>query len=257
MKAVAYELMAEVEDSYWWYRARREILVSVIDRLTPPGSDVIDFGCGSGGTAELLRERGHNVLAADISETALESSRLRGLDTINLKTQRLRESCADCLLAGDVLEHVGDDLGLLLTFRSVLRPGGVLVITVPAYEFLWSGEDYVSEHVRRYTRRGLKEQLRRAGFENIRCSYFNTLLFPAVAAVILAKRLLFPREMYRSNVTTLPRWQNKLLYRVFAVEGRLLRWISFPAGASLIAVAQNCDGERVSQMKEQGGRSGA
>lgn len=244
MKAIAYQLMAEVENSYWWYRARREILADVIDRQVPPGSDLIDFGCGTGGTAELLSERGHRVLAADIAETALEACRARGLATINLKTQRLREDCTDCILAGDVLEHVEDDLGLLFTFRTALRPGGVLVITVPAYEFLWSGEDYVSEHVRRYTRAGLKRQLRRAGFEDIRCSYFNTFLFPAVAAVVLVKRLFFPREMYRSNVAPLPRWQNEALYRAFRFEGSLLRWISLPAGASLIAVARTSTGER-------------
>ena len=247
MKAVAYELMAEAEDSYWWYRARREILARVIDRQVPPGSDVIDFGCGTGGTADLLRERGHRVLAADIAEAALEACRARGLATINLKTQRLPESCTDCVLAADVLEHVGDDLGLLFTFRTALRPGGVLVMTVPAYEFLWSGEDYVSEHVRRYTRTGLKRQLRRAGFEDVRCSYFNTFLFPAMAAAILLKRVFFPREMYRSNVTPLPRWQNELLYRAFRSEGSLLRWISFPAGASLIAVARTGVGERHSR----------
>src|SRR5690348_11418254 len=116
MKAVAYELMAEVEDSYWWYRARREILAGVIERQVPRGSDLIDFGCGTGGMAELLSERGHRVVAADIAEAALEACRTRGLATINLKTQRLGESCADCILAGDVLEHTPDDLGLLFTF---------------------------------------------------------------------------------------------------------------------------------------------
>ena len=244
MKAVAYELMAEVEDSYWWYRARREILASVIDRLAPPGTDLIDFGCGTGGTAELLSKRGYRVLAADVSEAALEACRMRGLATINLKTQRLRENCADGVLAGDVLEHVSDDLELLITFRNIVRPGGFLVVTVPAYEFLWSGEDYVSDHVRRYTRAGLTRQLRRAGFENIRCSYFNTLLFPVIAGVILMKRLLFPREMYRSNLAPMGRWQNELLYKIFRSEGRLLRRISFPAGASLIAVARTWDSKR-------------
>ncbi len=118
------------------------------------------------------------------------------------------------------------------------------MITVPAYEFLWSGEDYVSEHVRRYTRAGLKRQIRRAGLENIHCSYFNTFLLPAMAAAILTKRLFFPREMYRSNVAPLPRWQNEILYRAFRFEGSLLRWISFPAGASLMAVARTSMGER-------------
>jgi SAM-dependent methyltransferase len=241
MKAIAYELMAECEESHWWYRARREIVCDVIARL-PQGSDVIDYGAGAGATAALLSGRGYRVVAADISDAALAACRMRGLATVDLKNERLRERSADCVLAGDVLEHVSDDLALLISLRRSLRPGGQLVATVPAYDFLWSGEDYVSEHVRRYTRAALKRQLRRAGFDSVWCTYFNTLLFPAIVAVIVTKRLFLPREMYHSNVKPLPKWQDDLLYRVFASERRLLRRVSLPAGASLMAVARSADG---------------
>ncbi len=238
MKAIAYNIMAESEDSYWWYRARRQILSSIIVRSVPTGSDIIDFGAGTGGTAGSLRDLGYRIMAADISPVALEACRMRQLETVNLKADRLPESSADCVLAGDVLEHVSDDLGLLVSLRQALRPGGLLVVTVPAYEFLWSGEDYVSEHLRRYTRGGLKRLLRAAGFCSIRCSYYNALLFPVILSVTIGKRLLLPRAMYRSDVVPLPEWQNTLLYKIFAFEGHLLRWLTFPVGASLLAVAR-------------------
>jgi SAM-dependent methyltransferase len=257
MKAIAYELMADCEESYWWYRARRQILCDMVGRL-PRGSDIIDFGAGAGGTATLLSQRGYRVVAADVSEAALGACRMRGLATVDLKKERLPERSADCVLAGDVLEHVGDDLALLISLRRSLRPGGVLVATVPAYEFLWSGEDYVSEHVRRYTRAGLKRQIRRAGFDTVWCSYFNTLLLPVIVAVIVTNRLFRPREMYRSNVRPLRKWQNDVLYRLFVSERHLLRWLSFPAGASLLAVARCVEGERtVAGCSKQEGLSDA
>jgi SAM-dependent methyltransferase len=238
MKPIAYDLMAEFDESYWWYRARREILCDVIARAVPPQSDIVDFGAGAGATAALLGERGYRVVAAEVSEAALEACRMRELRAVDLRKEQLQACSADCVLAGDVLEHVDDDLTLLMSLRRVLRPGGVLVATVPAYEFLWSGEDYVSEHVRRYTRAGLKRQLHKAGFDCVRCTYFNTLLLPTILAVTVTKRLLFPREMYKSDVKPLRDWQNGTLYRLFAFERRLLRWLSLPAGASLLAVAR-------------------
>ena len=236
--------MAEMEDSHWWYRSRRQIVSELIVRLVPPHSDIVDFGAGTGGTASLLRELGYSVVAADISEEALEACRMRGLVTVNVKEERLRDSSADCVLAGDVLEHVSDDVALLVSLRRSLRPGGLLVVTVPAFEFLWSGEDYVSEHVRRYTRKTLKRRLSLAGLSSVKCSYFNTLLFPVIASVTITKRLVFPREMYRSDVAPLLEWQNEMLYRLFAFERHLLRWMTFPVGASLLAVARSVEAER-------------
>jgi SAM-dependent methyltransferase len=243
MKTVAYDLMAELEDSHWWYRARRLIVSEIIMRFVPAQSDVIDYGAGTGGTADSLRELGYNVVAADICEEALEACRMHGLPTLNLKEQSLRRSSADCILAGDVLEHVHDDVALLFSLRQALRKGGFLVVTVPAYEFLWSGEDYVSEHVRRYTRKTLLRRLDLAGFRLVWCSYFNTLLFPVIASVRVTNRLLFPRAMYRSDVVPLPEWVNGILTKLFAFERHLLRWMSLPVGASLLAVAQLAEPE--------------
>ncbi len=237
MKPEAFQLMEDLDRTHWWYRARREVLCSLVARHVPPGSEIVDFGSGMGATAVGLRDLGYQVVAADRSGDALEVCRERGLPTIDLNHEWLPPGGTDCVLACDVLEHVEDDVGLLIRLRAALRPNGRLIATVPAYEWLWSGEDYVSEHVRRYTRKSLKRHLQGAGFRALRCSYFNTILFPLIVAVILSKRLFRPRDMYRSNIEAVPGWENAILTRLFALEAPLLRSARFPFGMSLVVIA--------------------
>jgi SAM-dependent methyltransferase len=238
MKPHAYRLMSDLEDSYWWYRARREIICDVVLRHLLPGAEILDYGCGTGATAVKLRDAGFRISAADVSDHALAACRAANLTTIDLRQQQIPAASVDCVLACDVVEHVEKDVELMAEFRAALRPGGRLIVTVPAYEFLWSGEDYISEHVRRYTRSQLIKQAESAGFSPLWCSYFNTFLLPLVAGAILGKRLFFPRDMYRSNIAELPHWQNEILYSIFARERQALREITFPFGTSIILVAQ-------------------
>jgi SAM-dependent methyltransferase len=238
MEEEAYHLMTDRDDSYWWFQARREIVCDVVSRFVPAGGEVVDYGCGTGAMAARLRELGYRIVGAEVSEDMLENCRRRGLATINLSEQSIPPASADCVLACDVLEHVEDDVGLLDKLREVLRPEGLFVGTVPAYDFLWSGEDYVSRHFRRYTRAKLGRSLASAGYDVLWSSYFNTLLFPVASSVILAKRLFRPRAMYRSNVEPLPEWQNTLLRTIFAKERRLLRWVRLPFGLSVVCVAR-------------------
>jgi 2-polyprenyl-3-methyl-5-hydroxy-6-metoxy-1,4-benzoquinol methylase len=194
----------DLEETYWWYRARKEIIADTVRRYLSPGSDIIDFGSGSGVITRHLVDLGYKVLAAD------------------LNSNRPAPASADCVLACDVLEHVEDDLGLLRKLKLTLRPGGWLIAAVPAYDFLWSGEDYISDHFRRYNKPRLEKRIKEAGFVIEWCSYFNALLLPLVTAAVLYKRLLRPRDMYRSDVEPLPDWQNNILYRIFASERNIL-----------------------------------
>jgi SAM-dependent methyltransferase len=237
MEPVAYEIMERIGDTHWWYRARREIIADVIEREVPPGSRIIDFGSGTGATAVLLRNRGYQVAIAEISVTALESCRRRGVPVIDLRTDSLPERAADCVLLGDVLEHVENDAALLREVRKALLPGGLIVVTVPAYMFLWSGEDHVSRHLRRYRLPGLVATLDNGGFAVKWASYFNTLLFPAIVAVRILKRAFRPHAMYESDVTPLWRPLNIMLYGLFRAEAVLLRRVSMPFGASIIVLA--------------------
>jgi SAM-dependent methyltransferase len=239
MKAEAYQIMDDCEESYWWYRVRREILADTVRRFVAPGSDLLDFGSGHGATADRLARDGYRMVVTDRAETARAMCLRRGLAVV--EPDALEEFAGDGfdgVLACDVLEHVEDDAALLRRLRDLLRPGGLVLVTVPTCEFLWSGEDYVSDHFRRYTGRGLVKLLRSEGLELVWESHFNTLLFPEVALVILWKRLFRPREMYRSNVRPLPAWIDATLGRIFSMERSGLRHLRFPIGTSLIAIAR-------------------
>lgn len=238
MKEEAYRLQDDLDDTYWWFQARREIICDVVGRFVAPGSDLVDYGCGTGSIAARLRALGFRAVGADVHEDMLAACHRRGLPTIDLGRETIPPGSCDGILACDVLEHAEDDLALLRTLRGALRPGGLFLGTVPAYEFLWSGEDHVSNHFRRYTRSALGRALRSAGYELVWSSYFNTLLFPLAASVIMTKRLLSPRAMYHSNVEPLPGWQNTLFRTIFLSERRLLRWLRLPFGLSIIFVAR-------------------
>lgn len=250
MRAEAFEIMEDLDSAYWWYVARRRIIADVVSRYVPRGARVLDFGCGAGATTAALIALGYEAVGADRSERALETCRARGVPVVPLDHDWVEDGGLDCVLCCDVLEHVEDDRALLRDLGRTLRPNGVVVITVPAYEFLWSGEDYASEHLRRYTSSRLKTVARSAGLDVIWSSYFNTLLFPVVAAAIFWTRLFRPRAMYRSNVRPLWKPLDKALTAVFSLEGRVLGPTSLPFGTSVIAVATRAAADR-----EKGGRS--
>jgi 2-polyprenyl-3-methyl-5-hydroxy-6-metoxy-1,4-benzoquinol methylase len=239
VKTEAYELMRDLAASHWWYRARCDIICSLVERHVPQGSSIVDYGGGTGYVAQRLQELGYAVRVADMSREMLDECTACGLQVIDLSAGELPAASADCILALDVLEHVDDEVEVLGRLRRSLRPGGILVATVPAYEFLWSGEDYVSNHLRRHTRGTFLKNIKSGGFTVVWSSYFNTILFPLIAAAIMAKRILRPRDMYRSNVTQTPSWQNALFYRVFASERPMLQSVSFPFGVSIAAIAKN------------------
>jgi 2-polyprenyl-3-methyl-5-hydroxy-6-metoxy-1,4-benzoquinol methylase len=238
MKAEAYQIMSDSEESFWWYRVRRQIIADTVQRFVATGSMLLDFGAGHGATASRLCELGYRVVVTDNSEEALHACSERGLETIAPEELATGGYAFDAVLACDVLEHVADDEAVIRLLRNALRPGGLILVTVPAFEFLWSGEDYVSEHVRRYNWRGLARLLDGAGFERMWQSHFNAILFAPVACTILWKRLMKPRDMYSSNVRPLPPWLDYVLGRLFALELHLLGWLRFPLGTSLIAVSR-------------------
>ena len=238
MKTEAYDLMRDLASTHWWYRARSEIICSLVEKHVPAGSEIIDYGGGTGYIAQTLNNRGYRARVADVSREILDQCAGAGLEVIDLGAGELRPQAVDCIRALDVLEHVEDEVAVLKKLRSALRPGGTLIATVPAYEFLWSGEDYVSNHLRRHTRKSFVGNIRKGGFTLVWDSYFNTVLFPLVAGAIMAKRIFRPKDMYLSNIEETPSWQNAILYRAFALEEPLLRHVSLPFGVSIAAVAK-------------------
>ncbi|MFB3789385.1 MAG: class I SAM-dependent methyltransferase [bacterium] len=246
MQPAAYALNYEHEESHWWFLARREIIVSVLNSLIKQDLQgetlilsILDYGCGTGGLTMALAPFG-DVTGVDESEQAIALCHKRGMSNIQriASPQELPSAAFDWITSFDVLEHVEDDVGLLREFRRVLKPGGRLLLTVPALAILWGGEDEVSHHIRRYTKGELLHKLHEADFEVLKSSYFNTLLFPVVLAVRLFNRWFRPSTGKESDIKPVSPLLNSPLCRVFALERHILRRAALPIGVSLLAVGQ-------------------
>lgn len=240
MNLEEYERMYESERSHFWFRSVREVVLDQVRALAPAPVDVLDVGCGTGGTLNEMPTLWW-TLGVDLSPEALRFAAQRGhrrLVRASAERLPLPDARFDLAFALDVIEHCpNDDAGAAELFR-VLRPGGLLVATVPAFQALFGPHDVALQHQRRYRRAGLGALLERAGFSLERLTYFNTLLFAPSAAVRLASKLLPERRAPRSDVQPLPRLVNELLYRVFHSERALLRGMNLPIGLSILAVAR-------------------
>ena len=238
MDRAVFERMAAQEDVHWWFAARREIIRSVICRLVElPGSPrVLEAGCGTGGNLDMLGGFGQLrafELDAEARRIAAEKSGLAVAegalpDAVPFGAERF-----DLIGLFDVLEHVGDDEAALRALRGRLAPGGRIVMTVPAFPWLWSRHDERHHHFRRYTRRHLTDVARRAGLRVEHGFYFNTLLFPVAVAHRAIKALL---RLDHADDTLPPPALNGALRSVFAAERHLVGRIALPVGLSLCAV---------------------
>ena len=229
-----------LEDTHWWFVVRRRI---VLDAAAPtvsrPWRRILEVGCGTGGTMRALRVCFPDAAVKGIepAEAAARLAAGKGCDVESGTFEDLpvEASSVDLVLALDVLEHLADDgPGLAEAFR-VLRPGGRLIVTVPALPSQWSVHDELNAHFRRYTRKGLVAVARRAGFRVDRATYFNSLLLPLAGLERTAVRVL---RLPRSPAVALPpRPINAVLRAVFGLERPILARTDLPIGLSLLLVA--------------------
>lgn len=235
-----YLQMREVEDRHWWFRGRRSIVAQALRTLElPKDARVLDAGCGTGGNLALLAGFGH-VTGVESDAQALQMAQSRGVASILAGSlpdhMPMQGPQFDLVVMLDVLEHIEDDLGSLAALATLIKPGGSLCITVPAFQFLWSEHDVQHHHKRRYVAAGLRELLGRAGLAVRHLSYFNTVLFPVVAAVRIAQKLVTPKDM-TGELSVPPQLINRALGAIFSAERHLVCRTGLPFGVSLLVVA--------------------
>ncbi len=231
-----YTELYELEERHWWFRGRRAVIRALIDRAAlGPQPDILDAGCGTGANLVHFGALGR-ALGVDPSPEAVSRCRQRGLDGVvegRLEDLPFPDDSFDLLLACDVLEHVENDAGALRELGRVARPGAWLVITVPAYQWMWSEHDDLHHHVRRYTLRALRSRVAGAGWGSALATYFNSVLLPPIAAVRLLSRLR-RRPSRRTDYDLAPRALNRALELPMAGEARLIgRGARLPAGVSI------------------------
>lgn len=242
MQEIVYHTNFELEDNYWWFLARREIISELIKKSIKIGSDeyILDVGCGTCGMAEYL-SKDFNLVAMDTSELALEYCKKRGIKHSFLSTldsfpkDKFNIKVITIL---DVIEHIEDDNLIVSQLYESLPFGGYLVASVPAYQFLWSFHDVVHKHYRRYNLSNFKRLLKSAGFEIQFATYFNTFLFP----IALAKRFIdIAFKLEKNNeyaIETVPKPINTLFTKIFEFEKNFFPKVSFPFGLSILLIAK-------------------
>lgn len=238
-----YDEYFEIEERHWWFVGRRRIIGAMLDQRL--GADrerlALDVGCGTGFMLGFLGQWAE-VTGADADSAALAYCGERGFDTVHLiEGERLPfdDGSFDLVSAFDVLEHIEDDGRMASEMARVLRPGGTMIVTVPAYRVLWGAQDEISHHYRRYGRRELRGLITGSGLALERLSSFNTLLFGPIAAIRLARRLIPAKgkaELSDFSINR-PGPVNDILARVFSAEAGLLKRVDLPFGVSMLALA--------------------
>ncbi len=236
-----YELQTHrAEDRHWWYQGRRTVLERAIEHLgLPAHAQILDAGCGSGRNMVDLARLG-TVTGVELSGTSVQLARERDAGEVvegSVMDMPFDDANFDLTVSLDVIEHLEDDIGALRELRRVTKPGGALLVTVPAYQWLWSGHDEINHHHRRYNRRTLLAAAQSGGWELESFTNFSSLTLP-VAILLRALERFMPSTTKSSlDLWVPPAPLNWALRQPLNLEARVIgRGGSIPAGLSLLAV---------------------
>jgi len=244
MDASLYDELHRVEQTHWWFRARRQIVWSLVERYVGGEAGrrlkICELGCGTGGNLAAIADK-HDVVGVECSPQALAYARQSLGDRVlrgSLPNEiDLPPASFDVVLLTDVLEHIENDAASAQTALNLLRPGGIVVATVPAYQWLYSPRDAHHHHFRRYSKQRFANLWPAVDAATLLLSHYNTLLFPPAAAVRIASKFVASRKN-SGDLVFPPSYVNSMLTRIMASESNLLGRVPMPFGLSLITVVQ-------------------
>ena len=243
MKLYEYERNYSLEQRYWWFVGVRAMVRSLLSLTGGNGSlgKVLDLGCGTGALLDQLRGCSAELWGLDVSQEGLKFCAIRGHKKLVLADATrvpFRQNYFDVITAIGLIEHLDDDQSFLYEVKRILKPNGVLILLTSSFPYLWSMHDTANEHKRRYYLRELNRQINDIGFQTIRFSHLNFLLFPIIAPLLVLHRKIYgiesahPERIMPSTPTVI----NLMLTRLLLCEARLMRWVTLPWGISMIGV---------------------
>jgi SAM-dependent methyltransferase len=255
MDAELYDELYRVEQTHWWFRARRHIVWSLVRRYVGGGANrrlnVCELGCGTGGNLAAIADE-HDIVGVECSPYAMAhaqkslGSRIRYGSLPN--EIDLPPSSFDVVLMTDVLEHFDNYAGSACSALGLVRPGGIVVATVPAYQWLYARRDMHHHHRRRYGKRRFEELWKTPGAQTVFVSHYNALLFLPAAIVRLTSKIL-PTHREAGDLSLPSRSINDLLAQVMRCETNLLGRLPLPFGLSLIAVIRKTEAVPSSRLR--------
>lgn len=241
MEEHEYKTMFELENDYWWFVARRNLVEEIVKLQASSCKDpkIFDVGCGTGANLAVFSEYGKSF-GIDMASSAIKFCRSRGLNNLIIsKVESLAylSESFDIITALDVLEHIDDDVTAMKELYRVCKTGGTLLVTVPAYGFLWSEHDEALHHRRRYAAYELRNKLTLAGFDVERCTYFITFFFFPILFIRILQSIFKNSTQPKTSHVQLPPVVNKLMISILGLEQWFLRFINLPFGVSIVCTA--------------------
>jgi ubiquinone/menaquinone biosynthesis C-methylase UbiE len=241
MKSYEFKQLHDAEQSYWWHVGRLIIIKKQLQQLIkaglPKNAKILNIGAGTGGTIATLEGFGE-VTNADIASTAITYLRQSGYRADRLNGIKLpyRDHEFDLIVGLDVLEHIERDDLALVEWCRVLKPNGYMMLTVPAYQWLWSAHDNVMAHFRRYSLRSLRQKVNKLPVHVYKASYMIVFSFPLIVTYRLIRRQR--NHVNETSFVRLPPPLNRLFIYFLSVEASLQTKLNFPFGSSVMIIAR-------------------
>ena len=232
---------SKLEDEYWWFVGRRIIIKDILIKNFKKNSlEILDWGCGTGKNYFLLKEFG-NVLGVDSSQHYININKKKGILNV-VQTNDINEFKSDIyfdlITNFDVLEHIKNDKKYLEKVNHLLKPNGYILVTVPAYKFIWTKLDQVLGHYRRYNKKEINSLLENTGYEIIKSSYFFMILSPAFIVIRLFQKHMNKSGSLEENVIMVPKIINKFFIFLLKLESSLINFLNLPFGTSIVVLAR-------------------
>ncbi len=235
MEKSIYLKQIDNESKHWWFKARREILNKQIKKYSAKKKmSILDFGSGSGTNIYMLSKYGEVDVYEKDNKTSNFLKKKFNKNGIKIIKKCFSKKRYDLILAADVIEHIKNDKKIINNLNKILKKNGLIIVTVPAYQFLFSKKDQALKHFRRYNLNGLKK-LFNSDFKTLKISYYNSLLFIPIATAIIFFKLInhqFINEVEKKPNNIL----NYIFYSLFKFEKFILKYFNFPFGISIISV---------------------